>query len=360
MQTIKNNKEIHIIDLVLQLKGAVLFLWSKKIIVFSFCFLFGLAGIAYAWFTQPKYTAEMTFALDTERSGGSFGGYAGIAAQFGLDIGSSGAGVFEGDNLIEFLNSRLLAEKTLRSKGNAGGNKLLIDVYIDNHELKKKWAGKVNWTNIKFETVQPPERVRDSIMTEVCEKIKKSGLSIERKDKKLSFVVVKMTDNDEVFVKTFVETLASNAIEYYVNYKSTRAKRNVQILERQVDSIRNILDGGIDDVASGNDLNINPLKQKARTNIQKRQIDVQTSTLIYGEALKNLALSKVILQKETPLIQIIDKPVLPIRKIKPGRLLSGIIFSVVGFFIIALGLIVSEWIRKSIAFKKNEQAAAAH
>jgi hypothetical protein len=46
----------------------------------------------------------------------------------------------------------------------------------------------------------------------------------------------------------------------------------------------------------------------------RKQIDIQTSGIIYGEALKNLALAKVVLQKETPLIQLIDKPVYPLKK----------------------------------------------
>ena len=43
-----------------------------------------------------------------------------------------------------------------------------------------------------------------------------------------------------------------------------------------------------------------------------RQVDVQANTAILTELVKNLELAKVDLRKETPLIQIIDTPILPL------------------------------------------------
>jgi hypothetical protein len=73
------------------------------------------------------------------KKSGGLGAYAGIAAQFGIDLGSSGHGAFEGENFIEFLKSRLLIEQTLRKKYNENDTKLFIDYYLENHELNKDW-----------------------------------------------------------------------------------------------------------------------------------------------------------------------------------------------------------------------------
>jgi len=51
---------------------------------------------------------------------------------------------------------------------------------------------------------------------------------------------------------------------------------------------------------------------------------VQANTAILTELVKQTELAKVTLRKETPLIQIIDKPILPLKKEKFGRL-KGII-----------------------------------
>ncbi len=46
----------------------------------------------------------------------------------------------------------------------------------------------------------------------------------------------------------------------------------------------------------------------------KRQVDVQANKAILTELVKQTELAKVTLRKETPLIQIIDRPILPLMK----------------------------------------------
>ena len=55
---------------------------------------------------------------------------------------------------------------------------------------------------------------------------------------------------------------------------------------------------------------------------------------MYTEVMKQLAIAKVTLQKETPLIQVIDTPVLPLKKLNIGRLGCIIIGYFLGFLII--------------------------
>ena len=341
----RNLNQVTLRDWLVMMINSIKFLLSRKFVILISCFCFGVLGIVYAWLKDPIYTSHMTFALDSQKESGGLGAYTGIAAQFGIDLGSSGGGAFEGENFIEFLKSRLLIEQTLRKKYTENDPKLFIDYYIENHELNKDWSKKKYLSEIRFATNQSPERVRDSVMNKVIDKILKNGLNVYRKEKKLNLVIIEMKDINEVFSKKLVENLVDNGINYYTNYKSKKARTNVEILQKQVDSVRRILDGGIESVASSNDLNVNPIKQQARTGIQKRQVDVQTSGIIYGEALKNLALAKVVLQKETPLIQLIDKPVYPLKKEKPGRLLTGIIFSFVGLFLTIIFLLLNKWIK---------------
>jgi hypothetical protein len=151
-----------------------------------------------------------------------------------------------------------------------------------------------------------------------------------------------MEDSDEYFAKVFLESLTSKAVDFYINYKSAKAKQNVEILQRQVDSVRRILFGNIEQVAVGNDLNVNPLRQVLRTGVQRRQVDVQVSGAVYGELVKNLELSKMALRRETPFIQIIDAPRFPLQKEKPGRLKTGIIVGGLLGLIALLFLIVKE------------------
>ncbi len=88
------------------------------------------------------------------------------------------------------------------------------------------------------------------------------------------------------------------------------------------DSVRRALNLAITGVASSVDANpnTNPARQVLRVPSQSRQVDVQANQAILTELVKNLEISKVSLRKETPLIQVIDRPILPLEKEKLGKL----------------------------------------
>src|SRR5206468_630735 len=80
------------------------------------------------------------------------------------------------------------------------------------------------------------------------------------------------------------------------------------------DSVKRVINESIGGVASSLDAapNANPQLLSLRVPSQRKQIDVQASVAVYSEIVKNLEISKLSLRKETPLIQVIDAPVLPL------------------------------------------------
>ncbi len=338
---------LFIVDLLITIRKTIKFLFSKWLIIFLISFLAGVCGILYAWLKEPKYTAELVFS--SEASGeNNLGGYAGIAAQFGFDLGGSGGGAFQGDNLMELLRSQTILEQTLLSDApNFGKGKLMIDAYLENHKLNKTWNKDTLLSKVHFEKSSlTPNRARDSVMKAVCKGILETQLSIDKKDKKLNYIVVHMTDVNEVYAKDFVEELVKIASNYFIDYKSQKARKNLQLVARLTDSVKGLLYGNIENYAASNDLNVNPLRQITRTGGQKIQVNAQANTALYTELLKQLGLAQLTVQKETPLIQIIDSPILPLKKEKPGRLMMGIIFGFLGGVFIAGLLILKHWFEK--------------
>ena len=89
--------------------------------------------INLAWFKKPVYKAELSFALqDDKSSGGGFSSALGLASQFGIDLGGGRAGgEFSGNNLLELMKSRSMVEKTLLTTVNVKGKtETLADLYI--------------------------------------------------------------------------------------------------------------------------------------------------------------------------------------------------------------------------------------
>ena len=142
-----------------------------------------------------------------------------------------------------------------------------------------------------------------------------------------------------MFSKLFVEEIVHQVALFYTETKIKKAKQNVDILQKRVDSIHNQLGDLITQRASNADANLNPIFQKVKIKEQKGQIDMTALGTGYGELLKNLELAKYTLLKETPLIQIIDEPKLPLKKKTYNIFLYAILGCFV-FFILSIGFVI--------------------
>lgn len=310
-------------------KGLSPYLLSKWKTIVLAMILFAIIGFLYSIIEKPVYTAELTFTSESEGAG-NISAYAGIAAQFGLDLGGSSSNAFEGENLMRLMSSRKLIQKTLlTSAAISSKNDLLINYYIQSNF--RKYVGQSNGSNMVIFTSSPQEysRKRDSIFLRVVKDLSEA-LVIQKIDKRSDIISVKFKDQDELFAKTFVTELVNNVIQYYTEYKVKKSKQNVLILQHQTDSVRNLINGNIVDIAVSNDLNVNPTRQIVRTSIQRKQVDAQVNGALYTELVKNLELSKLSLRKETPLIQVIDTPILPLEKKKLGKLAATVLFAFTG------------------------------
>ena len=125
----------------------------------------------------------------------------------------------------------------------------------------------------------------------------------------------------------------------------------IDILQNQVDSIRAELNGAITGVATASDnvYNLNPAFNVKRTPSTRRQVDVQANTAILTQLVAQLELSKVSLRKETPLVQLIDRPILPLEKDKLGRLKALVLGGFLAGFLSLLYLVFSRLYRKMVA-----------
>jgi hypothetical protein len=343
---INNSGEISFTDLVGAIKRTISYIMQKWIIVLIAMIFGAILGLSYSIIKKPTYTAVCTFVLEDAKSGGGMGQYAGLASLAGINIGGSGGGgIFEGDNILELYKSRSMIEKTLLSSCNFDGKKqLLIDRFLDYYKFRDKWKDNGQLNHINFNG-DPDKfnRKQDSIITDLVELFNEKILNVTKPDKKLNIIRVEVVTKDELFSKYFTEKLVQNVNDFYVQTKTKKAYQNVQVLQRQADSVKGILNSSISGVATAIDAapNANPQMSTLRVSSQKKQVDVQANTAIYSEVVKNLEIEKIDLRQEMPLIQVIDKPVLPLQVNKVGKIKGIIIGFILGTIIVAMGLMVS-------------------
>jgi len=338
--------EISLKELILKLKEWTDFLLGKWKLLLLAGILGGAIGVGYAFLQKPVYTATLTYALEDEKSGGGLSGAMGLASSLGFDLGGgSGGGAFAGSNLMELMHSRSLIEKTLLAPVEIGGKKTnLVSYYIDVYELREGWTKKPELASLSFPVTANRlgfSRVQDSVLGSVYSAIDKTQLTIAQKDKKVSIGTIEVKSEDENFAKKFCESLVKEVTSFYVDTKSKKAKMNVAILEKQSDSIRAELNAAITGVAVANDntFSLNPALNVKRSPSAQRQVDVQANSAMLTQLVANLEMAKVSLRKETPLVQIIDAPILPLKKDKVSKLKSLILGGFLCGFLVVIGLV---------------------
>ena len=312
-------------------------------------------GLAYSFSKKPVYTASLSFALeDGKGSGGGLGSALGLASSLGLDLGGGGGSIFTGSNLTELFKSRAMVEKTLLSPVVVDGKAIsLAEMYIQNNEWRDQWNDMPKYKAIQFlpDTKRASfTRVQDSILGVMYQNLSNGGLVVGQKDKKVAIITIDVSSPNELFSKYFTESLVKEVSDFYVTTKSKKARENMDILERQTDSIRRELNGAITGVAVANDntFGLNPAMNVRRAPSARRQVDVQANTAILTELVKQTELAKVTLRKETPLIQVIDRPILPLKKEKFGKAKGILLGGVLAGFLIVIVLLVRRILKQLV------------
>jgi len=331
-------------ELIEKISDLIGYLVGKWILILVVALICSALVLAYSLIKKTNYTAKLNFILEEQSgSSGSLGAAASIAAQFGFNLGGLGssAGFFQGDNIIEFLKSRSMIDKTLLTEVELNGKQdLLVNWYIASRGLRKKWENNAYLKDIQFKDTIGVYR-QDSLMAEFYKSILRRNLVIGKPDKKYNIISVEMETSDEAFSKAFVEKLIENAIDFYVQTRTQKAKENLAVLTHQVDSVRRELNEAIGGVAAATDANPNPNRalQSLRVGSQRRTVDVQANTAILTELVKNQELAKITLRNEKPIIQVLDRPILPLENDKLGKLKAILIGGILGGFLTCLILV---------------------
>jgi uncharacterized protein involved in exopolysaccharide biosynthesis len=310
----------------------------------------GLLGLGYAIIQKPIYNANLTFAFYEKDNKGGLGS---IASQFGLGGLSGGAdgGVFSGYNMLELLKSRFLVEKTLLSQIEIKGKKeLLVNRYIRFNKLDIKWAKDSVLKGVTFNNDNRAEftEQQNYCLRVVSRKVLKENLVISKIEKKVDIVSINVQSKDQLFAKFFAENLAKTVTEFYIETKTSKSRKDCDILQKRVDSVTSELNAAMSGRAKELDQNFGIIRQQAAVPRLRNELKVQMLTALYGELVKNLEFSKLSLMREAPLIQVIDRPILPLEfsllnKLK-GMEIGGLLFG----FLSVIGLAVKKFLKNMV------------
>ena len=284
---------------------------SKWKVIFIVSFLFAALGVLYAMNNQENYKAELNFVIeDNSNSGGGLGKYAGLANQFGFDLGLGSSTAFSEGNVLELLKSRRVVEEALLSKVNINGNhELLINHYLDFNEFREEWVELIpEIRDLKY-TINRNDfsLVQDIILGVAWKNLTHENVQINVIDES-SIIKVVCKSKDEQFAKLIVEELVSEVSEYYTHTQTAKARHTLSFIQNRADSVLTELKQAEFAYARHKDSNFGVMRAEGLLEELRLKREVEILNVMYSEILKNLEISKFTLLDQKPLINIIDSP----------------------------------------------------
>jgi hypothetical protein len=332
-ETKANETSFH--EVIILIKGWFSYLKRKWYWILLFAAVGGVLGYLYNKNAKTLYVAESSFVLD-EETGSKQGG--GLAA-LGVGLGGKSTGFFEtADNIIWLYSTRLMIQKTLLSTVDTGNKKVvLINWFLAESGLKKEYDKIPAIKRIKFEaglTDSTLTRDQNAVISRCAYMIRGRYLKVQLIPKAENVISVTFKSTNELFSALFTNELVKNVNNYYIQTKSKKAAQEVVLLEQKAAQYKSEMSASMYQVASGYDdaPYANPNRTVLRVEPQRKQVDAKLSGEIYGQLVGQLEMSRTNLQKQTPLIQIIEQPIMPLNTEGADPKMSAII----GFLICAV------------------------
>lgn len=282
-------------------------IWRKKLFIISFAILG--AGIAWngVWIFPSKYNARLMLAVEE----GESSGWQNLLAQFGLDVGGlNPGGIFEGESLVQLFQTRYMVERTLLEKVKIKDDSVLLVNYLYPYT---EWGKDPSLADITFSqdrSTYTPQQ--DSLLKEIQEYVNRELLDVYKPDKKLSLIYVNSEHEDKFFAQALTEAIVKNTTEYFLESITSKARANLEVLQLQKDSAELKLKEAIVRNANAQDQSINSVFQRNQVDKYESYVDLEIANALFIEITKNLTLAEIGLRKQTPLIQVVERPIFPL------------------------------------------------
>ena len=319
------NDEIQLKDILIKLSEYKTYLLSKKFSIITISGFFFVIGIVFAISDVKKYTAELTFVVeDQQQAGGTLGAMSGMASQFGFDVGSSSSTTFSQNNILEFLKSRGVVESALMQNRKVNNTEdLLIEHYLYLNKIKDYWKTNEDLNPVSFHGILAKDN--DSVSGNVWKSIIEDKLVVELQSDEANIINLSYRSVNEEFAKSFVEALIEQMSKMYITHQTAQASNSLSFLTSRSDSVFMELEIAEEEFANVKDINQRIVKASGRLKELQLMRRVDVLNAMYLEIIKNLEISKITLLNQTPIIQIIDNPVLPLMTENKSKSLFGLI-----------------------------------
>jgi uncharacterized protein involved in exopolysaccharide biosynthesis len=268
---------------------------------------------------QPQYVSWATVLLPSAGGGGNLSGLAGVAAQLGVNVQTSGSADLSSPSLFsELLRSHIFAEK-------------ILDKKFHTEEFGKK----LSLLAILTHGSDPPDFGRDTLVAIAKESLEKM-LKFDQ-DPTSAFSVIKITASEPLFAKELAEVTLAELEDLNRFYKSQTVSEKTTFIASRIASVKNDLETSETRLKEFNERNRQISSPALQLEQGRLARDVEIQKGIYLTLKQQFELAKIEEVQKASIVQVLDKPQVPL---SPSNIKLKMSVFLAGFLGIGLGIML--------------------
>lgn len=335
----------------LVLSTAHLIKWLKKHVLRLLLFgvIFGALGALWAKNQQESYTAHLSFILSDDNNP-QISGLGSMLGQLGFP---STGGRYNVDKLLEIAKSRLLIERTLleESKVNSTTD-LIANHMIEYLDMDDIWSKKdpafegYRFTNTNDSLFSDLDRfaIKSLVQTIAGSKDnRKSALFTTDYGNTDYIMTFSLNSPSEGLSMAFVNHHYDNVSDHYVSRAVAKNRAIYNLILNDRDSLITLVNQTAFEAATLKDQSAGSFRNTDNAKIALAETKLRTLQSALEEVITNLGRAQYILDTNSPLIQLIDRPKSPLSPLKPSVFKYSIAAALIGiclYFLTIFGRLV--------------------
>ena len=324
------DKGITFIDFVLKAKSFYISVKKRWLAVFIIvCISSGVGFLVALLGEKPHFNASTTLMLENTKSGGMSGALA-LASQLGLASGGGDNSGLNGDKLLEIIKTETIIKTALFEKATIDSiTDIFANHFVRLFDYNETWKKNDSLQGFKFINTKDNLTTKENGVFKIFHaQIISDFLKIEE-SKKSGIIKITVSTPSALFSKYFNESLVKSVSSFYVDRITEKERKNVTVVQQRVDSIAGALRDAEFNLAKWKDASNQLVKAKGMINEIRLRRDVEVANSIYIEGIKQLEISKFALLEQTPILQVIDKPTLPLATARKTSMVRAILLGFV-------------------------------
>lgn len=306
-------------------------LWKEKLWLILITLVFAIFGVIYALLAREEYVSTGKILPEYQSKSGGLGQFAGLASLAGVDISSAGGGgsdAIRPDLYPDVLKSTPFFLDLFKIKVRTKDNKEMLfsqfyDTYVLDNKIEKEntqinFPASKQYIAVSYQTEKNLKDLRERI-----------GAVI---DKKTGLITVTVKLPDPLVATIITDYCMKFLTDYITNYRTEKSKRDLNFLAERLDAAKGKYYNNQAKKAQYSDQNQLAMIKIQSADLQRERIESEykLSSSFYNSLLQKYEEAKLKVQQETPVLKVLEPPVVPNKRSEPKRAILVLIFTFLG------------------------------